>query len=376
MLSIFRQSSIAFLGFLFPILILKETSPTIWGEFFELFIFALVCSIISNWGNKDYLILKFSKEPNLIYTHFSENFIVRLPILFLCISIAFFAFKIELSLWLALWLMGRYMSWSFEVVNQYQKDNFITSIIEYSTFILLIILLKTTPNIQLNHLVTYYSIYQLIKGLAYTTIYFDWLKFENFKLEWIEIKHSFFYFLLAFSGFLASKIDVYVASVFFTSSELGQYGIQNNFFLFAMSIGNMILLPYIKILYRKSAGNYSKIKKRYAFFGLLITSASILIIYFLNTNYLNLYFEPLFYCLGFLYVLPSYLYGIDIYEKFKSKKEKHVLIIFTIGALFFFLSNLIMLNLNPNFSTLLISAAMSQWLIVILFKKDLFTVKN
>ena len=368
LLSVFRQLSIALLGFLFPILVLKTTNPSIWGDFFEIFLFALIVSIISNWGSKEYLLLKFSKEPNLMHKHFSNHFFVRIAFLLFSIFIAFLLFDVKLSLFLTLWLIGRYLSWSFEVVNQYQKDNFTTSIIEYSTFLLLVILLKLTLNINSIDLVFYYALYQFIKGLIYLVVYFKWFNWNNFKIDWNELKYSFGFFLLAFSGFLVSKIDVFIASLFFPSTELGKYGLQNNLFLFAMAIGNMAILPFVKVLYRKNETYYAKIKKTYALFGLIISIFSIVFIYFLNTYYLKIYFQPLFYYIGFLYILPSYLYGMDVYENYKEKREKHVLVIFIIGALSLFFSNILFLKINHSLLTLLISATISQWIILALFK--------
>lgn len=368
LLSVFRQSSIALLGFLFPILILKMTNSKVWGEFFEIFLFTLICSIISNWGNKEYLLLKFSKEPNLLYTHFSNHFIVRLPLLIFCFIISFLIFDSHLAFWINVWLIGRYVSWSFEVVNQFQKDNFTTSIIEYSSFILLISLIFNTKQVDVFHLVQIYGIYQVGKGLAYYAIYHNWLTLNKLKYDFIDINQSFFYFLLAFSGFLISKMDVYIAKMFFTASELGQYAIQNNLFLFAMSIGNMSILPFVKIIYRKNGDYYSKIKNLYALFGLFISIISIVFFYFLNLYYLKLNFNVLFYSIGFLYIIPTYMYGIDVYEKFKNNQEKFVLLVFIISALIMFILNIILLKFNHHLVTLLISATFSQWMIFLLFK--------
>jgi hypothetical protein len=59
---------------------------------------------------------------------------------------------------------------------------------------------------------------------------------------------------------------------------------------------------------------------------------------------------------------------MDVYENYKEKREKHVLVIFIIGALSLFFSNILFLKINHSLLTLLISATISQWIILALFK--------
>jgi O-antigen/teichoic acid export membrane protein len=354
---------------LIPFLVIYYSEKEIWGEFVSILLFTLITTQFINWGNKEYLLRTFSETPSRIKNTFSSNLATRFPLVILFSIIAFFYFKLDYGIFIFLWLLGRFLIHSFEVLVVYEKKFISSTIVE--TFCFLIFMLTFfyfKLDLNLKILLILYSLYQLLKGLSYLFIYRNFIRFNKVSFDFKYYTISFWFFLLSILGFLTSKIDVYIVDYFLNNEDLANYQIINSLLVFVMSISAFIYNPFIKNIYRINKDVVIKTKKTLLLLGALIVPVSILIIHFVLKYFLNLSFSVYFYIIAMFYVFPSFIYGIDIVTLFKQNQEKKVVIYLFFGILINSIITSILLYYNFGLTGAMIGAMFSQALILILLK--------
>ena len=97
----------------FSFIIVNYFSKNLWGNFVEYLLFFLIATVISGWGNKNYLLRIFSENPKEMASNWQQLFLARLPICILFIIALYFLYPIHLFLYLILWLLGAFIYNSF-----------------------------------------------------------------------------------------------------------------------------------------------------------------------------------------------------------------------------------------------------------------------
>jgi O-antigen/teichoic acid export membrane protein len=364
-----RQVLISVFAIVIPFLVIYYSKKEIWGEFVSILLFTLIATQFINWGNKEYLLRSFSEIPREIKNTFSSNLVTRFPLVILFSIIAFFYYKLDFEIYIFLWLLGRFLIHSFEVLVVYEKKFIYSTIVESGCFIIFILTFYYFKlDLSLKTLLILYSIYQLLKGLSYLFVFRNFIDFNKISFNLNYYKISFWFFLLSVLGFLTSKIDVYIVDYFLNNNTLADYQIINSLLVFIMSISAFIYNPFIKNIYRTNKNVVVKTKKTLLLLGILIVPISILIIHFVLKYFFNLSFSVYFYIIAMFYVFPSFIYGIDIVTLFKQNKEKKVVIYLFFGILINSIITSILLYYNFGITGAMIGAMFSQILILILLK--------
>ncbi len=364
-----RQILVSVFGMIIPFMVIQYSSKEIWGEFVSILLYTLFAIQIINWGNKEYLLRKFSLEPNKIIFCFSKNIFTRLPLLLFFSVVGFFYFQLEYGIFIFLWLFGRLCIHSTEVLIIYEKKFNTSLIIEslcFAIFCLTFFVFKS--EINLKAVLIFYSFYQLFKGLCYYILFKDFISLDYFEIDLNYYKSSFWFFLLSIFGFLASKIDVYIIELFGNKIVTSEYQIINSLLVFVMSSSAFIYVPFVKNIYRNNELLLLKSKKILAFLGLIIVPISLVIIYFILSYFLNLQLSIWFYLIAFFYVYPSFIYGLEIVNLFKQQQEKKVVLFLFFGTIANSLLSALFLHFNYGINDALFGSAIAQLLVLILFK--------
>ena len=108
---------------LFTTYLVFQIKPSLWGEFVEILIFVQLLSMVAGWGNRDYLLRHFSERPKDMVKCWNINISNRLLILIpsLLITIVW-PFSWSLRLLIGFWILGQYISNSFQVLILYEKN--------------------------------------------------------------------------------------------------------------------------------------------------------------------------------------------------------------------------------------------------------------
>ena len=370
-----RQVLISLFGMVIPFLVIHFSSKETWVSFVSVLLFSLLAMQFINWGNKESLLRKFSKNPGKIGVAFSENLATRLPFVALFLIIGLFVFPLSFGFWITIWLVGRYWNHSVEALILYQKEFNKSMVIELLSFIGFgISFYSLKSEISVHFLLIIYSLYQFFRGLLYFLLFRKYFSFQNasFKIDYFKTALSFF--LLSILGFMASKIDVYIIESWGDKAITAEYQIINSLLVFVMSVAAFVYSPFAKMIYRNNQDVIKKSQKILAYLGLLIVPCALLSIHFIIKFYLKTSLGMTFYLIAFLYVYPSYLYGLDIVNLFKQHKESVVVLNLLIGVIVNILLSIMFLSmLYGGFSqygihAALLGSAIAQIVVLILFK--------
>lgn len=355
-----------------PFLVIHFSSKEIWGSFVAVFLYSLLALQFISWGNKEYQLRKFSENPAKIAVAFSENLVTRFPLAILFSIISFFLFPVSFGFWITIWLVGRYWNQSVEALVLYQKEFNKSIIIEVLSFIgfgICFYYLKS--EISVFSLLIIYSTYQFLKGLLYIFLFKKFLLFQKAPFQIDYFKTSFSFFLLSILGFLGSKVDVYIVEHFGNKTITADYQIINSLLVFVMSITAFIYSPFTKMIYRNNEDVIKKTQKTLSLFGLLIVPCSLLVVHFIIKFYLKTTFDITFYLITFLYVYPSYVYGLDIVNLFKQHQEKVVVKNLIVGVIINSVLSSLFLYLGYGIPGALTGSAIAQIILLILFKSKI-----
>lgn len=351
-----------------PFLVIHWCTKELWGSFVSLLLFSLLALQVINWGNKEYLLRQFSLHPNQIKVDYSRVLFTRLPLVFIFVVVALFYFRVSFGLCLLLWLVGRFLSHSVEPLILFEKKFTLAIRIEFGCFVVFVLalfLLQLQLNLTL--LLLLYSLYQFAKGLLYFLTFSQSFSFKNLKIDWQYYRLTFPFFLLSILGFLASKVDVYLMERLGNTIVTSDYQVINSLLVFTMSLSAFLYAPFTKNIYRNNAAVIKKTQKLTAVAGVVLVPFSLLIIAIVLQYYLSLKLGYAFYIVAFLYVYPSFVYGIKVVDLFRQHREKNVVLILFCGALANGILSALFLYLDFGITGALFGSALAQMLVLILF---------
>jgi len=368
-----RQTFVSAFGMATPFLVISFSSKVVWGSFVSLWLFTLFATQVINWGNKEYVLRQFSLAPNKMKSRYSEILFSRLPLVFIFAGIAFFWYPITYGFWLFLWLFGRYLYHSVEALIVYDKKFNSAIAIELGSFVAFLLpLYFFQQRIELPFLILLFSLYQLARGVAYFLLFYKYLAFPNFRIDFLYFKSALPFFLLSILGFLASKVDVYLVNHVSNRVMTSEYQIINSLLVFIMSVSAFIYAPFTKNIYRNNQNVVLKTQKTLALIGLVLVPVALVLMHFVLFYFVNINGSFLFYAVAFFYVYPSYVYGIDVVLLFKSHQEKKVVLYLTVGAFANSLLSALFLYLGYGITGALVGSAAAQVFVLILFRYHYF----
>jgi hypothetical protein len=114
-----------FLPLLSPIvslLVVRLVSPDLWGEFVQVAIVAQLGAHVAGWGNKEYLLRRFSQSPSQIARAWRASMLGRvLPFAGFCLVLGILDIPPLRALLIALWCLGMALDQSFDALVAYRR---------------------------------------------------------------------------------------------------------------------------------------------------------------------------------------------------------------------------------------------------------------
>ena len=356
------------ISILISYLIIHYFSKDLWGEFVHYLLYFYIASMLTNWGQKEYLLRNFSEQPDRLKTNWQEFFTSRLPILLLAIVPPFFIFEAIQAIYLAGWLFATYVSLSIIPIMLFQRDYLRVIFNELLAFgVLIFFVFRAYPYLDLNELLLYYLYYQTIKSIAFILIYRPFFMLKKIRINFALLLISLPFLWLALAGFMQSKIDLYLLQFYTNNRVLGEYQIISGFFIFSQSIASIVLLPYLKNIYRMQSNSLKKLKRMILMGGLLINLLVDGFIYIALYFFFEIHLSPLQIALGFIIGYPAYIYALHVFYLFKTNREKKVLILSIYGFVASGLVSIVFLSLGQGITGALLANAIGQLLVLGLY---------
>jgi len=341
----------------------------LWGEYIYYNLIVNTVLFFVSWGNKDFLLKRFSNEPAQIASLWAKDVGSRTLLLFLLTPLIFF---MKGGIWsqflLCSWILSLYASKSFDALFNFEKrfkEMITIDVLSYSTLILLILL--KTINLSINHLLMWQIATQAVKATVGCYLFYYLLSFKNFRIDVSYLKTSFSFFLPIFVGFLQGKADSYVVMALLPRSELGKYQILLNLLSLIHGAYASGLAPFTKYIYRLSKLSVRKLSFISSLVGCLIAVPYIFFVRFVISKIYHLEFSITIYTIACLQIIPFLLYFTKNLVLYKYNMQSQVAWICFITAAF---NILICLFCIPSYGLMgaLVANTIAQWLTFLLFK--------
>lgn len=373
----FGQSIPMVAQLIISLLIIKKHSTALWGEYVTLLLWVNFIILFSYFGNKNYLLKRFSEQPGKMHTVWLSNFSTRF-LVFLLIGIAAFLIPLfESYHWLIIsWMFLLFYNQAFEVLILYQKDfkfNFITELIRNT--IVVGILLFFTGTLQLDAFLYIIIGGLFMKAVFYTVFYRKTLLNTKASLDKHGLMASIPFLIPMVLGTLRTKIDSYYGTIYFTKEDLSQYQIFISLIAILQLGAAYMINPFIKIFYRISKKTRAAIEKQFLLLGIIIGAIATAVMYVIITYIYEFTFSPMSYLLGYLFMMTLFIHLLLINEFYKNNKQTLVAIIIGVTALIQVALGYFTIETYQSIGALSIKV-IGQWMVVLAlltFRKQLLT---
>jgi len=353
------------------LLVVRITSPALWGEFVQVMIVVQLGVHILAWGNKEYLLRAFSLRPDQVAQQWQASLATRAVLLgaFVLVVIAL-GWPVHRSLLVIVWAVASLAHQAYDALIAYRRDFVYASLVESGGLIATVAAIITIGSgLSLDLLIAIFAAATLCKAVALWPRYErhafgDRAKGWSGRFDRGYFRAAFPFFLLGFSGMLQSRVDLYCVSLFLPRSEVGQYQVFINLLIYIQSVANFVLAPFIRTLYRLQRDAIPTIAIRLFAFGLLLLPVALAAAYFVLTRLYHFEVPPFYMAAGAFFVAPIYLYLPIIYGLYRGGEQTNVLRVNLLGIVANLLLNLTLL---PQLAMLgaLIAAAAAQWLMLL-----------
>lgn len=376
----FGQSIPMVAQLIISLLIIKKHSTALWGEYVTLLLWVNFIVIFSYFGNKSYLLKRFSEQPGKIYTTWLSNFSTRF-LVFLLIGI--FVFFIPLfephRILILTWIFLLFYNQAFEVLILYQKDfkfNFITELVRNSSVVG--VLLFFDGKLQLDQFLYIIIGGLVMKAIFYSVYYIKTLQNTKVTFDSQSLIASTPFLIPMVLGTLRTKIDSYYGTIYFTKENLSQYQIFISLIALVQMGAAYMINPFIKIFYRISKKTRTAIEKQFLLLGIGVGVIAIVVIYVIITYVYEFTFSNTSYLLGYLFMVTLFVHLLLINEFYKNDKQTLVAIIIGATALVQITLGYFTIDTYQSIGALSIKV-LGQWMVVLallLLRKQFLSTTN
>ena len=353
-------------NFLIVVFGVKVFGKTDWASLINVLLWVFFVTFMLGWGNRDHLLRKYSLEPGQMYHAFFSNFLSRSLLLpFALLLLLFFPFPVSLWGIVLVVLTFCYSSLSTLVVyHQRFSAQLVAEIVAFG------IIFGSIFHVETFDLETFLKIYALaisVKLVLLSVQLNFWKEPFSATISLQEFKAGLPFFILGLSGWLISKVDIYVVDFYLEKSQLAEYQLLITAFLMLQALAAFITIPFTKHVYRVSDKVVRKIKNKLYAIAFPLTILGGFAIWFVMEYFVQLGFSYEYYILGGLIALPCFFYTLNIMELMKNHKERTIIYISFFG--FFVNISLIFLLIETyEIFGVLISVCITQWILMLTYK--------
>ncbi|MBC8757586.1 hypothetical protein H2O64_23160 [Kordia sp. YSTF-M3] len=353
-------------NFLIVVFGVKVFGKADWASLINVMLWVFFVSFLLGWGNRDHLLRKYSQEPGQMYHAFFSNFLSRSLLLpFALLLLLFFPFNISLWAILLVVLTFSYASLSTLVVyHQRFSAQLVAEIVAFGIIFGSIFYFET---FDLETFLQLYALAITVKLCLLSVQLNFWKESFSATISIQEFKAGLPFFILGLSGWLVSKVDIYVVDFYLEKSQLAEYQLLITAFLMLQAMAAYITIPFTKHVYRVSDEVVQKMKYKLYAAAFPLTILGGFAIWFVMEYFVELGFSYEYYVVGGLIALPCYFYTLNIMELMKNHKERTIIYISFFG---FFVNISLIFFLIETYEIfgVLLSVCITQWLVMIIYK--------
>lgn len=314
--------------------VIALNSSSTWGSMVQLQLYYYLATAVTAWGNKDFLLVQFSKQQSSVTSVWQQSFLNRFTLLLPVIGLTFFIYPLAVAIHLCCWILFRYFAQSVESIATYEKKYKKVLLSELASWLPLGLLFFYKNALSTEQVLLILTLIHFCRALVLTFGYAGLLKgllHQVMKPGQLFVAAPFM--LLSLAGFLQSKSDLYCISLMAGKETIGRYQVLMSYVSLALLVPGFLITPYITDVYTMEGSAFCWFKKRFIGAGIVIGLAATGITAVVLRYLYRLEFGPVTYLLASCYVLFPYFFLFTIYRLYKSGRQLLVMLISFAGIL-------------------------------------------
>lgn len=350
--------------------VIKQSGATNWGQVVSLQLVYYIAAHIVSWGNKDYLLLQFSKHPAKINQFLQQSTLTRALVLLVpTVLWVVFYYPFQTAVYLAGWIILRFVAQAMEAIITFEKNFSLALRSETAAFVLLLFgLTFWHHNLSFQEALLLVFLSHVGRVVWLMPSFIGRLK--GLSLKQFEFPHlwvSFPFLLMGLIALLQLKTDLYVINELSTKSITGSYQVLMSFVAMFLAVPGFIINPFVRNVYRLKAKQIKSLQYKFIGLGLMISVLATPVLWVLMYYVYQLNFSFVTYLLIAVLMCLPFGYAFDIYKLYKANSQNKVLVINVVGISIVFLCCLLLIPLWP-INGALTAQLLAQIFLVLLLK--------
>ena len=358
-----RQFVVPLANFVVSYLVISTASAELWGEFVVRLVLMTLTIHVLSWGNHEYLLRAFSRDPDALGSLWRRSFLTRGVFLLVaaagCAALGLRGGELG---WTILWLGAAFGTQALAVVVLFTRRFGVALLAEAAGLaVTATLLLSRGPTMDVAVVVQAVALgftARLVVGLA--AFSGELLGRGSTAFDPRHLIEATPFFLTGLSGLLASKADLLVVSALLNHAEVGAYQVMVSFITGLQGLAAIAFTPFARDFYRSSDPIGSGASRRLFIAGAICTVGSIPAGWVLVNTIYGLGLPWPVFVIGACSVLPIYGTLPLVYELYKNGREARVVVVSFAGAA---VSVVLAGALVPYFGIVggLTAGAVTQW---------------
>lgn len=300
-----------------------------WGAIVQLQLYYYLATAVIAWGNKDFLLVQFSRQPHAVTTLWQQSFLTRftllaLPVLVLTCVI----YPAGISIHLCCWIMLRHFTQSAESIATYKRSYKVVLISELIAGLPVFLLLFFAHRLNTSHVLLMLTLIHACRAIVLSGSYQPFFRhlFRN-TLKPRQLRLSLPFMLLSFAGFLQARSDLYCLSFLSDKTTIGNYQVLISYVSLCLLIPGFLYTPYVNQFYTMNAAAVRSLQQKLNRAGIAFAITAIMVVALAMIFLYGLEFSFADYILATIYVTAPYLFMPHIYAMFRHGVQKWVMLI-------------------------------------------------
>ncbi len=266
---------------LLALVVARILGPSVWGAFVVNLLAVQLGALLADWGSREWLMREVSLGPSRLGMLWQTSLMSRLPLLLLLpVALLVLGWDPPRVGLCSAWALALTLARSFDVLVVYRGRFTAACALELAAVAAIVALVWSSLVTSVDGLIVAAILVASARVAVYAVLFAsDVLMQLAGALRPSVLLESKSFFLMGFSGWLSSRIDVYVVAAVLAEEDLARYQILMGFLVMAQAVAGWSLQPFVKGLYRLAAGPRSALMPM-ALLGLLVTALSVPTIFF------------------------------------------------------------------------------------------------
>lgn len=314
---------------LISLLAVRSAGIDAWGAFVGAMVLVQLCAQVADFGSRDALVRAFSREPGSIGTRWRVAATSRVPLLALG-PLVFVAAgnDPEVVALLSAWLLAQFVARLHDGVVAYRRTlGFALGVEAVAIGMTLGAVLVAGSALTVTGLLAVYAVAAWIRAIAMSTRFEVLRPGPGWIWSRVELRRSWPFFGLTFSGALQSRVDLYVVAALLPDPVLGTYQVLTNLVLLVQSLSGALVGPIVPALYRLPRPGVLRGARRMAGVGALVATAGISSTWVAMTWLYQLPVDAAALAAAWLAMLPVFVYLPLVHLAFRDGDERSVLVV-------------------------------------------------